>query len=186
MQLLIKIMCLIILLLEMRGMSLSLADRNWKKLLIFYTQLSNLITMVSVILLLIFGELSWIKVLRYLSTCMLILTFLVTVFVLVPMGGNAKKLLWSGHGLYFHILCPVSSVLSYIMIEEHKGIVWLPVAVTMVYGVVLLYLNWFRIIDGPYPFFRINNQSAASRILWMLVLVAVMTAISAGVNMIAG
>ena len=96
-----KILCLIVLLLEIRGLSLSLPGRKWMAL-VFYTQLSNLVTEVSALLLLLFGQPYAVTVLRYLSTCMLVMTFFVTTCVLVPMGGNPKKLLWSGNGLYHH------------------------------------------------------------------------------------
>jgi hypothetical protein len=96
-----RILCLIILLLEICGLSLSITDRKWM-ILIFYTQLSNLVTTVSALLLLIIGQPYFVTVLRYLSTCMLVMTFLVTACVLIPMGGNPKKLLWSGNGLYHH------------------------------------------------------------------------------------
>ena len=84
-----RILCIIVLLLEVRGLSLSIANRKWK-ILIFYTQLSNLAAAVSALLLVLLGEPAWVTALRYLSTCMLIMTFLVTACVLVPMGGDPK------------------------------------------------------------------------------------------------
>ena len=175
-----RILCIIVLLLEARGLSLSIADRKWK-ILVFYTQLSNLATTVSALLLVILGKPMWVTALRYLSTCMLVMTFLVTTCVLIPMGGDPKKLLWSGNGLYHHILCPILSTISYIFAEQHCGMIWLPVIVTLIYGMVMLYLNEIRKVDGPYPFFRVHNQSVAATVLWMVVLMAVMTGISAGV-----
>ena len=44
-----RILCVIVLLLEARGLSLSVSDRKWR-ILIFYTQLSNLVTTVSALL----------------------------------------------------------------------------------------------------------------------------------------
>lgn len=102
-----RILCLIVLLLEIRGLSLSLSGRKWMAL-IFYTQLSNLVTTASSLLLLIFGQPYYVTVLRYLSTCMLVMTFFVTTCVLIPMGGDPKKLLWSGNGLFFMLLFLVS------------------------------------------------------------------------------
>lgn len=176
-----RLTCGLILLLEIRGLSLSLPGRKWRAL-VFYTQLSNLITALSALLLLIFGELPWITVLRYLSTCMLVMTFFVTTCVLIPMGGDPKKLLWSGNGLYHHVLCPVISTLSYILFEKHSGMIWLPVGLTLVYGLVMLWLNGTGKADGPYRFFRVHQQSAAKTVLWMVVLMIAMTAISAGVR----
>lgn len=174
-----RILCLIILLLEIRGQSLSITDRKWM-VLIFYTQLSNLVTTASALLLLIIGQPYFVTVLRYLSTCMLVMTFLVTTCVLIPMGGDPKKLLWSGNGLYHHVLCPIISTASYILAENHAGrnLIWLPAIITLVYGLVMLYLNWVKKADGPYPFFRIHNKSAAATVLWMTVLFAVVSVIS--------
>ena len=89
--------------------------------LVFYTQLSNLVTAVSALLLLLFGQPYAVTVLRYLSTCMLVMNFFVTTCVLIPMGGDPKKLLWSGNGLYQHVLCPVISTASYILAENHTA-----------------------------------------------------------------
>lgn len=179
-----RILCVIVLLLEARGLSLSVSDRKWK-ILVFYTQLSNLAATVSALLLVVLGQPMWVTMLRYLSTCMLVMTFFVTTCVLIPMGGDPKKLLWSGNGLYHHVLCPIISTVSYIFAERHSGMIWLPVAVTLIYGLVMLYLNGIRKMDGPYPFFRVHSQTALATALWMVVLMAVMTGISAGVWAIA-
>ena len=174
----------LVLALEARGLTISIKSRKWK-ILIFYTQLSNLVTALSALLYLFFPAAPTVTALRYLSTCMLVLTFIVTTCVLIPMGGDAKILLWSGNGLYHHVLCPVVSTISYIGFERHSGPVWLPVAVTLLYGIVMLYLNWIRKVDGPYPFFRVHQQSVGATILWMVVLMAVMGGISAGVMAVA-
>lgn len=179
-----RILCVAVLLLEARGLSLSVSDRKWR-ILVFYTQLSNLAATVSALLLVIQGQPAWVTTLRYLSTCMLVMTFFVTTCVLIPMGGDPKKLLWSGNGLYHHVLCPVLSSISYVFAEHHSDMIWLPVVVTLIYGLVMLYLNWVRKVDGPYPFFRVHNQSALATVLWMVVLMAVMAGISAGVWAIA-
>ena len=175
-----RILCLVILLLEARGLSLSVSDRRWR-VLVFYTQLSNLITTVSAMLLVVLGQPPWVTTLRYLSTCMLVMTFFVTTCVLIPMGGDPKKLLWSGNGLYHHVLCPILSTISYTFVERHSDIIWLPVIITLIYGLIMLYLNGIRKVDGPYPFFRVHNQTALATVLWMVVLMAAMAGISAGV-----
>lgn len=179
-----RLLNLIVLLLEARGLYISITSRKWK-ILIFYTQLSNLVTAMSSVLYILCPVAPGVVILRYLSTCMLVMTFLVTTCVLIPMGGDAKKLLWSGNGIYHHVLCPVVSTISYVGFERHSSPVWLPVAVTLVYGIVMLYLNWIRKVDGPYPFFRVHQQSVGKTVLWMVVLMAVMAAISAGVAAVA-
>ena len=179
-----RVLCAVVLLLEARGLSLSLSDRKWLALA-FYTQLSNLVTTASALLLIVFGQPGWVTVLRYVSTCMLVMTFFVTTCVLIPMGGSAKMLLFSGNGLYHHVLCPVLSTVSYIFFEHHSGMVWLPAAVTLAYGLVMLWLNGIRKVDGPYPFFRVHDQSPMATVVWMAVLLAAVTGISAGIWAIA-
>ena len=179
-----RFMCALVLLLEIIGLSISISARKWYTFA-FYTQLSNMMTALSAALLLVLGEPYGVTILRYISTCMLVMTFFVTTCVLIPMGGDAKKLLWSGNGIYHHVLCPVISTVSYVFFENHSGMVWLPVALTLAYGLIMLWLNWIRKVDGPYPFFRVHEQSASATVLWMAVLTAAMTAISMGVRLIA-
>ena len=107
----VKIICLLILVLEAIGLSISIRERGWK-IFAFYTQLSNIIAAVSALLVIILGETDFTVLLRYLSSCMLLMTFIVTTCVLVPMGGDAKQLLFSANGLYHHLLVPIISVAS--------------------------------------------------------------------------
>lgn len=75
---------------------------------------------------------------------------------------------------------------THIFFEPHAGfeMLWLPVVVTLVYGLIMLYLNWMRRVDGPYPFFRVHNQSAAATVIWTAALVGMITAISAVVCLV--
>ena len=170
---------ILILILELRALFLCWPGRKWK-LFYFYTQLSNMITAVSCALLLAAGPQDWVTCLRYLSTCMLIMTFFVTTCVLIPMGGDAKTLLFSGTGLYLHTLCPCLGTFSYLFLEKHVS--WsalpIPVTVTLIYGLTMLLLNALRVTDGPYPFFRVHEQSVPRTVLWILVQMAVISAIS--------
>ena len=112
---------------------------------------------------------------------MLTMTFLITLCVLVPMGGGFKTLMLSGNGLYHHTLCPIISVLSYVLWEPHSNIWLLPVIVTTVYGLIMLYMNWKQRFDGPYPFFRGRQQSTLATVLWMLGLIAFIAVLSLGI-----
>ena len=63
---------------------------------------------------------------------------------------------------------------------------WLvPVILTFLYGMIMLYLNWKGKVDGPYPFFRIRKQSALATVLWMAVLTGAITLIAFAVRWIA-
>ena len=167
-----RIMCLIIVVLEARGLFLSIGDRRWK-VFAFYTQLSNIVTAISAVFVLVFGETPFTILLRYLSSCMLLMTFFVTSCILVPMGGDPKLLLFSGNGLYHHLIIPIVSIGSYLLIEGHiqsPTAILFPTALTFLYGMIMLWVNYKDIFDGPYPFFRVKNQSVAATVLWMSVL----------------
>ena len=167
-----RIMCLIIVVLEARGLFLSIGDRRWK-VFAFYTQLSNIATAISAVFVLAFGEAPFTILLRYLSSCMLLMTFFVTSCILVPMGGDPKLLLFSGNGLYHHLIIPIVSIGSYLLIERHilsPTAILLPTALTFLYGMIMLWVNYKDIFDGPYPFFRVKHQSVAATVLWMTAL----------------
>ena len=177
-----RILCLIIVILEARGLFLSVGDRRWK-VFAFYTQLSNIATAISAVFVLVFGETPFTILLRYLSSCMLLMTFFVTSCILIPMGGDPKLMLLSGNGLYHHLIIPIVSVGSYLLIERHvqsPTAVLVPTALTFLYGMIMLWVNYKDIFDGPYPFFRVKNQSAKATILWMFALTAAIALIALG------
>ena len=59
------------------------------------------------------------------------------------------------------------------------------VAITFIYGMIMLYLNYIGKVDGPYPFFRVRNQRVRATVLWVLILLVAVAAISAVVCAIA-
>ncbi|MBP5553243.1 MAG: hypothetical protein J6X94_00060 [Lachnospiraceae bacterium] len=146
----------------------------------YYTQLSNMVCLISSLLLLIFGQKYPVSVIRYLSVCMLVMTFFVTTCILIPMGKSAKEMLFTGRSFILHLLCPILSTLSYIFAENHVRMIWtlLPVCVTLFYGLLMVYLNHLGKVDGPYPFFRIQNLGGKATALWMAGLLAFSTVIS--------
>ena len=158
------------------GLRLSL-PRGWR-IFSFYTQISNIVALVSSSAFLIFGaNVSW---LRYLAACMLMMTFIVTVCILVPLGGGFDDLMLSGVGLYHHTLVPLISIASYVLWEAHAACWQLPVAVTMAYGFTMIGLNAAKRFDGPYPFFRVHEQGVPKTVLWVIALLALISAISLG------
>ncbi len=171
-----------IIVLECIGLYLSAKRGKWK-ILFFYTQISNIIALLSsVLFLLTGGNAAW---LRFLGTCMLIMTFFVTLFILVPMGAGFKKMMLTNSGLYHHTLCPILSAVSYIFWERHSSLWFVPVILTFIYGMIMLYLNWIDKVDGPYPFFRVKQQSALATVVWMAALTGVISLIVLAVKWIA-
>lgn len=179
-----RIFGLIIIILELVAFRKSLKWHGLKQNFIFYTQISNLLTLVSALLLVIFGGKEPVEVLRYLSVCMLVMTFFVTAFILVPMSGKARELLFSGSGLFHHLLVPIISTVSYRFFENRvsAGWVWLPAAVTLIYGLIMLYFNYTKRIEGPYPFFLIRSNGVKMTVVWMACLLAAVSAMSFAVG----
>ena len=166
---------IIIIILELIGLYLSSKRGGWK-ILQYYTELSNITALLSSALFLLVGEkAAW---LHYTSVCMLTMTFFVSLFFLVPMGAGFKKMMLTNSGLFHHTLCPILSVLSYSLWEPHSYAWFVPVILTLIYGMIMLYLNWKEKVDGPYPFFRVRYQSALATVLWYVALTSVITLIS--------
>lgn len=169
-----------VIILEIIGLRISISERKWK-IFAYYTQISNIITLVSSVFFVVSQSSVVTITLRYLSSCMLTMTFLITLFVLVPMGGGFRKLMLSGNGLYHHTLCPMLSVTSYIIWEQHSSLWILPTVLTFIYGIVMLIMNGKGLFDGPYQFFRVRNQSKLATVIWILVLIGIIAAISIGI-----
>jgi hypothetical protein len=183
----LKMVLLVIIACEIWGIT-AVKKELLLKSMIYYTQLSNVAALFSALLLLIFGPAGWVTGFRYLSVCMLVMTCLVTVFVLQPLLKDSYLLLWSRSGFFLHLVCPFLNVLSYVFLETHAAgsYAYLPPAVTLIYGVIMLYMNYIDKIDGPYPFLRIRHQSKTATVVWVLVLLAAMSAISLAVRLAAG
>ena len=175
---------IIIIILEVIAFIKGFPERGWSAV-IFYTVLSNLAAALSSVVLLIFGPGSFTAAFRYLASCIMAMTFLVTTCILIPLGGSPKMLLLSGTGPYHHILCPVLCVVSYLAFETHSRLWAVPVIFTFAYGMIMLYLNHKKVVDGPYPFFKVNEQGARKTIVWMAGLICLITAISLAVMFIA-
>ena len=118
-----------VIILEIIGLRISISERKWK-IFAYYTQISNIITLVSSVFFVVSQSSVVTITLRYLSSCMLTMTFLITLFVLVPMGGGFRKLMLSGNGLYHHTLCPILSTISYLFWEPHSSLWSISVVIT--------------------------------------------------------
>ncbi len=175
-----RVLNLLIVILEVIGFSKSFKWHGFKKNFIYYTQISNLVTLVSSLLLVLFGTTTSVEVLRFLSVCMMIMTLLVTACILVPMSGKVREFLFSGSGLFQHLLIPIISTLTYMLLEKRASIkwIWLPLSVTLFYGLIMLYLNHTKRIEGPYPFFMIRSMGKKLTTIWMVCLMVVMGLIS--------
>lgn len=179
-----RILNLAVAILELIAFARVRKNRKLKESLIFYTQISNLLTLISSVLVVIFGQRHFIEVFRFLSVSMLVMTFFVTACILVPLSGKGRELLFSGSGLFHHLIIPILSTISYLFAEDRVSLVWiwLPASVTLIYGLIMLYLNSAGIVDGPYPFFQIKKLGVRLTVLYMVGLMAAISIFSTAVN----
>jgi hypothetical protein len=160
-------------------------------LLEFYTELSNILLLVSCIVSLVSrliarrrggGIPHAVWVLRFVATACVTLTFVTVVAVLAPMmsrdgimSGYVAMLLM-GSMLYMHLICPLLAIFSFVRLEPrddargHETLV--AIAPTVVYAIVTVTLNLLRVIEGPYPFLRVYEQPVWASVLWLVVMVA--------------
>ena len=172
---------LLIIFLELIGLRLSYRHVG-KWMVIYYTEISNFLSLIASILFVLGMDAS---VWRYLSTCMLCLTFLVSLLVLSPQGG-LKETMLVGECLYHHTLIPVLSLVSYVFWEGHSGLWHVPVLITVFYGLLMIFLNLIGKIEGPYEFLMIKRNGAKATFIWTILLIIVILLVSSGIMWISG
>lgn len=135
----------------------------------YYTNDSNIIALISSLLFIIFYKknIELVKDIRFVATSCLAVTFLVVLFILSPMYNfNYKLLMFTDNFFIFHTLVPILSIISYIAFEDRSSKNYLCLIFTTVYGVILITLNILTLIEGPYPFLMVRNQSPLMTLLW--------------------
>ncbi len=163
--------------------SYNLHPFGWFK---YYTQLSNIFSMLAALTVAIFtardlikntdSTLEIVRLLKFSSACCLTETLLVTMFVLAPMGmmGGFFPLMFEGPNLYHHFLCPIVSVLSLCVLDKGEKITLrhcvYSMVPTLIYGVVAVILNLTKVWHGPYPFLYVYEQPLYMSIIWAVVI----------------
>ena len=117
----------------------------------------------------------WLKRLKFISTSCLAMTFLTVVIILAPMyedGNGWDIMLCTSSMLYHHLLNPLAAIFSFVLLERtprlpRSTVKWalLP---TVLYGGIILWLNIQRVVDGPYPFMKVYDQSVQASVLWCI------------------
>ena len=157
---------------------------------LYYTQLSNVVGIVSSVLYILFrntgreGLGRFVRAVRYLGVCVLAMTFVVVMFIFIPVSGSVKSLLDTPHGVLQHAVCPVISVASYVFFEKGlraRRAVLIPLGATAVYAFAIYTLNFLRLAPAPYPFFDVYNNSIVGLVLWFLGLLLLIGALSVAV-----
>lgn len=152
----------------------------------YYTQLSNIFSMLAALFVAFFAARDlvkntdstpkWVRISKFSSACCLIQTFLVTMFVLAPMGmmGGFVPIMFEGANLYHHFLCPIVSVLSLVILERGEKLTLkhcvYALVPTLLYGVVSVTLNILKVWHGPYPFLYVYEQPFYMSIIWAVVI----------------
>src|SRR5574344_2179549 len=100
-----------------------------------------------------------VKVLKYIATCCLTLTFTVVLTILVPAwsstGANGFKMMFGPYQMFArHLACPLLAFISFVFFETEpvfsKKTILFGEIPTLLYAAVTVVLNALRIIDGPY------------------------------------
>ena len=110
---------------------------------------------------------------HFISAVGLTVTFLIAAFVLAPEGGIPYYFLNDAAPIN-HFIGPLLSVISLLFLEKVEKlplstIIW-PAAASLFYGVITLVLNALRIMDGPYFFLKVYEQSAGVIVTWFVII----------------
>ena len=115
----------------------------------------------------------FVTILHFVSAVGLTVTFLIAAFVLAPEGG-VDYYFFQNVAPINHLIAPILSVVSLLFLEKTERlslrIILYPVCATLFYGIVCLMLNVLRIIDGPYFFLKVYEQTAVTIALWFFII----------------
>lgn len=140
----------------------------------YYTNDSNILALISSILFIIFYNKNkeFVKDIRFIATSCLTVTLLVVIFILSPMYEfNYKLLMFTDNFFILHTLAPILSIISYVALEDRSNKNYLCLAFTTLYAIIMIVLNVLNIVDGPYPFLKINTQDILVSLLWGIIII---------------
>ena len=108
---------------------------------------------------------------RFMTTLNLVLTFLVTLFLLSSDYG-LYEIMIQNEFKFFHTLCPTISLVSYLFFEKyrsHKANIMIKAPIfTVLYGVVMYTLNITKLYNGPYEFMKVYEHSLPATLVTIL------------------
>ncbi len=118
------------------------------------------------------------SVVKYTSTVCFAITFLVVFLILTPMSNyNLKAMFIDGVLLFHHLLCPIISIVSFIFFDEIVGLskkdTIYSLFLTCIYGIIMICLNIFNFVIGPYPFLKVKNQSILVSLVWLILIFSI-------------
>ncbi len=148
----------------------------------YFTEESNLLALICSIIFVIYLIKNktipkWLNEFKYITNINLAITFLVVLFILIPMDNfSYKKYLLDGTMKYHHLICPLLSICSFIFFDRLKKYnmkdLFIGLIVTFIYAIVMIILNILGTIIGPYPFLMVKNQSVLMSTIWALTILS--------------
>ena len=90
-------------------------------------------------------------------------------------GGNGFDQLFVSNGRYLvHFFGPLLTLVSYLGFETDPLPAardsWLALVPTLIYAAVIYTLNYLRVLEGPYPFFRVWSMPLWQTAAWFVAL----------------
>ena len=178
---------LLIIIFELLGLYLTLKT-NKKISFEYYTEDSNMLCLLTSILFLISMKFciktpKWLKMLKFISTIGLGLTFITVIFILLPMYDfNYNFLLFDGSLFFYHLICPLLAITTFIFFDDVGKVnikdTVLGLSFTIIYSIILISFNINGKITGPYPFLKVYEQGVTKSVLWCFLLLSMSYLIS--------
>lgn len=173
---------LIIVILEIIGIIIGVAI-NHTIGIEYYTTDSNLLALISSLLFVIFIVSKkkmprWLQLFKYMTTICLTVTFLVVILILGPMlKFNYGYLLFNNNLLFQHLLCPLLSIIAFLFFDDISILklkdTFIGISLTIVYAMILITLNYAKLVTGPYPFLMVYEQSVFMSIFWFITILGI-------------
>ena len=122
---------------------------------------------------------------KYFSVCCITMTFVIVLAVLLPgkvSKGYGMHIMYKGAQIYHHTLCPFIAIITYIFVEKKdkfdKIFIKLAYVPTIIYGIVIVYLNLKGRVLGPYPFLKVTKQPVYESVKWGIIIFLVASVIN--------
>lgn len=120
-----------------------------------------------------------VQMFKYMAAAVLSVTFIVVLAVFSPMRGEGINgwfyMLFNKDFTFLHTLCPILTILSFVLFEKEPYLdtksAFTATIPTLVYAIVLVFLNIIRALIGPYPFLFVHNQPVYMSVIWFIVIV---------------
>ena len=152
----------------------------------YYTIDSNLLQLIVSILLVRYlvgaKDIPWgLTVLHLICAVCLTITFFIALLVLAPQEGFAYYFLENVAPIN-HAIGPALSLVTFVGFLNttplRKSALFAPMAASLLYGFIALFLNVLGLLDGPYFFLRIGEVPASTVVTWFVIICVLCLALS--------